>query len=210
MHRLIMMSETYRMSSSFADDANLAKDAANLYLWRFRQQRLEAEVLRDAILQVAGSLNTLMEGPAVFPPLPEETLRSMNKGIWKRQSNGPETWRRSVYVYRKRGLPFPFFEVFDLPDQTITCGRRTVSTVATQALTLLNNEFVLDQSQRFAARLQAMSADRNEQLRLAYELALGRPPNAEELTVAREFLNANQMGDLTHVLLNLSEFLYMR
>ncbi|MBL8178943.1 MAG: PSD1 domain-containing protein [Bryobacterales bacterium] len=210
MHRLIMMSETYRMSSSFVDEGNLAKDAANLNLWRYRQQRLEAEVLRDSILHVAGSLNTLMEGPAVFPPLPEETLRSMNKGIWKRQKNGPETWRRSIYVYRKRGLPFPFFEVFDLPDQTITCGRRTVSTVATQALTLLNNDFVLDQSKRFAERLQAMSADKNEQLRLAYELALGRHPNAEEQAVAAEFLKTNRVEDLTHVLLNLSEFLYMR
>lgn len=210
MHRLIMMSETYRMSSSFAGETNLAKDAANLYLWRFRQQRLEAEVLRDSMLHVAGSLNTLMEGPAVFPPLPEETLRSMNKGIWKRQNNGPETWRRSIYVYRKRGLPFPFFEVFDLPDQTITCGRRTVSTVATQALTLLNNEFVLDQSKRFAARLQAMSADGNEQLRLAYEIALGRQPNADERAVAAEFLKTNRIDDLAHVLLNLSEFLYMR
>jgi len=210
MHRLIMMSETYRMSSSFAGETNLAKDAANQYLWRFRQQRLEAEVLRDSMLHVAGSLNTLMEGPAVFPPLPEETLRSMNKGIWKRQSNGPETWRRSIYVYRKRGLPFPFFEVFDLPDQTITCGRRTVSTVATQALTLLNNEFVLDQSKRFAARLQAMSADQNEQLRLAYEIALGRTPNAEERAVAAEFLKTSRIDDLAHVLLNLSEFLYMR
>lgn len=210
MHRLILTSQTYQMSSSFADEGNLAKDTANLYLWRFRQQRLEAEVLRDSILAVAGTLNTLMEGPPVFPPLPEDTLRSMNKGIWNTQPDGPETWRRSIYVYRKRGLPFPFFEVFDLPDQTITCGRRNVSTVATQALTLLNNEFVLDQSKRFAARLKQLSADSNEQLRLAYELALGRAPSAEERAVAAEFLKTNKVDDFAHVLLNLSEFLYMR
>jgi hypothetical protein len=210
MHRLIMTSETYRMASSYGNEANLRADADNTYLWRFRQQRLEAEALRDSILHVSGTLNTLMEGPAIFPKLPEESLRSMNKGIWKRQPDGPETWRRSVYVYRKRGLPFPFFEVFDLPDQTLTCARRNVSTVPTQALTLLNNEFVLDHSKRFAQRLAKLSADPAEQLSIAYELALSRPPTAEEKTVGLEFLRKNSIEDLTHVLVNLSEFLYLR
>ena len=78
----------------------------------------------------------------------------MNKGIWEQEEDGPKVWRRSVYVYRKRGLPFPMFEVFDLPDQNITCGRRNVSTVPTQALTLLNDDFVLRQAQLFADRVK--------------------------------------------------------
>ena len=83
------------------------------------------------------------------------------------------SWRRSVYVYRKRGLPFPMFEVFDLPDQNISCGRRNVSTVPTQALTLLNDEFVLRQAKLFADRVRkrrrAMPA---KQVDLAYRIAL--------------------------------------
>ncbi|MBI3210056.1 MAG: PSD1 domain-containing protein [Candidatus Solibacter usitatus] len=211
MHRLIMNSQAYQMASSYTSEGNLSKDIDNTWLWRFRQQRLDAEVVRDSILATAGSLNTLMEGPAVFPVLPRETLLSMRNGIWRKQNDGPETWRRSVYVYRKRGLPFPLFEVFDLPDQTITCGRRNVSTVATQALTLMNNEFVLDHSKRFAQRVRELSPrDKSEQLELAYELALSRPPTAEERRIGKEFLEKNSMEDLTHVLMNLSEFLYIR
>ena len=78
----------------------------------------------------------------------------MYDGIWKRKEDGPAVWRRSVYVYRKRGLVFPMFEVFDLPDQNITCGARNVSTVPTQALTLMNDEFVLRQAKLFADRVQ--------------------------------------------------------
>ncbi|MBI4903533.1 MAG: PSD1 domain-containing protein [Acidobacteria bacterium] len=211
MHRLIMNSQAYTMASAYGNEENVRKDPENAWLWRFRQQRLEAEIVRDSILATAGTLNAKMEGPPVFPKLPQETLHSMNKGIWKVQENGPQTWRRSVYVYRKRGLPFPFFEVFDLPDQTITCGRRNISTVATQALTLLNNDFVLEHSRHFADRVKKLSPqDRSEQVNLAYELALNRPPTAEEKQLAMAFLEKNTVEDFTHVLLNLSEFLYMR
>ncbi|HUQ91395.1 MAG TPA: DUF1553 domain-containing protein, partial [Bryobacteraceae bacterium] len=211
MHRLIMTSQTYQMGSSYANEENLRKDADNTWLWRYRQQRLDAEVVRDSILTVAGSLNPLMEGPAVFPKLPEESLKSMKNGIWKSQPDGPDTWRRSIYVYRKRGLPFPFFEVFDLPDQTITCGRRNVSTVATQALTLMNNDFVLQHSKRFGERVRKLSTqDQGEQLKIAYEIALGRPPDEQERALGMEFLKKNSMDDFAHVMLNLSEFLYLR
>jgi hypothetical protein len=115
-------------------------------------------------------------------------------------------WRRSVYVYRKRGLPFPFFEVFDLPDQNVSCGRRNVSTVPTQALTLLNNEFVLRQAHLLAERVRG-SADPVEAV---YELALSRPPSSEERELAAAFLSRQPLADFAHVLLNLNEFLYIR
>jgi hypothetical protein len=211
MHRLIMNSAAYTMSSGYGNEENARKDADNTWLWRFRQQRLDAEIVRDSILATAGTLNTLMAGPPVFPPLPPESLLSMKNGIWRTQADGPDTWRRSIYVYRKRGLPFPFFEVFDLPDQTITCGRRNVSTVATQALTLLNNDFVIEQARLFAQRLRQLSPqDQGEQLGLAYELALSRAPTPEERKLAMDFLQKNSMEDLAHVILNLSEFLYLR
>ena len=211
MHKLLMTSRAYRLASGFTGPANEQRDAANLFWWRFRAQRLEAEVVRDSILAAAGSLNTKMGGPAVFPPLPEETLKSMDKGIWRRQPDGPETWRRGVYVYRKRGLPFPFFEVFDLPDQNITCGRRNVSTVPTQALTLLHNEFVIAQAGRLAARVAAEAGDSHvARLERAYWLVLGRAPEAAERTAGLAFLESQPLEGLAHVLLNLNEFVYLR
>jgi len=210
MHRLLMTSEAYQMSSQFSDEGNLAKDAANQYLWRFRQQRLEAEIVRDNVLAVAGSLNAKVGGPSVFPVVPEEVLASMLKGIWKRQAEGPETWRRSIYVYRKRGLPFPFFEVFDLPDQNLTCGRRNVSTVPTQALTLLNNDFINSHAKRFAARVKGLSTDKQEQVTLAYQLALSRTPSDDERKLGLQFLESNTLEDFSNVLFNLSEFVYIR
>ncbi|MGH9662499.1 MAG: PSD1 and planctomycete cytochrome C domain-containing protein [Bryobacteraceae bacterium] len=211
MHRLMMTSEAYRAASQFQDPAGAAKDPGNLLLWRFRIQRLDAEIVRDAILAVSGGLNQQMGGPSVFPPLAPEVLASMKNGIWEREEDGPKVWRRSVYVYRKRGLPFPMFEVFDLPDQNTSCGRRNVSTVPTQALTLLNNEFVLKQAKLLAGRVrEAEPGDPERQVERAYRIALARAPTPEEREVARKFLAAQTLDDYAHVLLNLNEFLYIR
>ncbi len=211
MHRLMMTSNAYRQSSQTADAENLARDPDNKFLWRFRIQRLEAEIVRDAVLVVSGGLNRTMGGPAVFPKIQGEVLASMKLGIWEVEEDGPKVWRRSVYVYRKRGLPFPMFEVFDRPDQNVRCGRRNVSTVPTQALTLLNNEFVLKQAKLFADRVtEAAGNDRAKQIDLAYELALARGPSAEERALAESFLLRQPLADFTHVLVNLNEFLYLR
>ena len=211
MHRLLMTSDAYQMASGFVADVNLAKDADNQFLWRFRAQRLEAEIVRDQILAVAGSLEAKPFGKPVFPMLSDDVLHSMNKGIWEQKEDTPDTWRRSVYVYRKRGLPFPFFEVFDLPDQNIACGRRNISTVATQALTLMNNDFVLTHARRFAERIEKMApGDRGRQVRLAFQEALGRAPGPQERDLVETFSAQRPLAELTHVLLNLNEFLYLR
>jgi hypothetical protein len=211
LHRLIMTSQAYKRASQYEDANDLAKDPANDNLWRFRIERLDAEIVRDTMLAVSGALNTEMYGPPVFPKLQPEVLHSMTKGIWNLEEDGPKVWRRSVYVYRKRGLPFPMFEVFDLPDQNITCSRRNVSTVPTQALTLLNDDLVLRQAQLFASRVaEAAPHNLEDQIRTAYELALNRPPTGEELRLAQEFMRQGKLVDLTHVLFNLNEFVYMR
>jgi Protein of unknown function (DUF1553) len=207
MHRLIMTSEAYQMSSQFEGPG----DPENRYLWRFPIQRLDAEIVRDSMLAASGGLNLAIGGPPVFPHLQPEILASMHEGIWKKQEDGPEVWRRSVYVYRKRGLPFPMFEVFDLPDQNLSCSRRNVSTVPTQALALLNDEFVLRQAKLFADRVkEAAPGDTARQVDLAYRIALARPPRAEEAALATQFLAKRSLADFTHVLLNLNEFLYVR
>jgi len=211
LHKLIMTSRVYRLSSQFAASENLSTDADNQYLWRYRAQRLEAEAVRDSVLAVSGSLDRKMHGPAIFPQLPAEVLESMDKGIWRKFEDGPAVWRRSVYVYRKRGLPLPFFEVFDLPDQNVATGTRLTSTVPTQALTLLNNEWILTQARRLADRVAIEApGGAGEQVDLVYWLVLSRSPSAGEKRVAQEFLAKNTLNDFTHVLLNLSEFIYLR
>jgi hypothetical protein len=211
MHRLIMTSEAYQMASAFEDAADREKDPQDQYLWRFRAQRLDAEVVRDTILAASGSINLAFGGPPVFPPLPKGLLTEASHGIWKSEEDGPDVWRRSVYVYRKRGLAFPMFQVFDLPEQNVTSAARYVSTVPTQALTLLNDAFVLRQAQLFADRVKNEAGDDPAgQIDLAYRIALTRPPSQAELAMALDVTKNQSLVDLTHVLLNVNEFVYTR
>ena len=211
MHRLLMTSEAYRMTASYDDDASSTADPENQLLWRYRPQRLEAEVLRDSIMAASEALDLTLSGPPVFPFIPERILASQKNGVWDNQPDGPAVWRRSAYVYRRRALSYPFFETFDLPDQNQTAGARNVSSVATQALTLLNNESVLRQAELFAERLAASApGDLARQVDLAYRIALTRSPRPEEAEVARALVTDQSLEALTHILFNLNEFRYMR
>jgi hypothetical protein len=211
MHRLIMTSAAYQMASAYDDAGDREKDPQNQYLWRFRAQRLDAEIVRDNVLAAGGGINLTVGGPPAFPPLPKELLASVSTGIWKNEEDGPSVWRRSVYVYRRRGLVFPMFQVFDLPEQNITAGARNVSTVPTQALMLLNDPFVLRQAQMFADRVtKEAGVDPARQIDLAYRIALTRPPTETELRVALDAMTTHSLVDLTHVLFNLNEFVYIR
>ena len=211
LHKLIMTSEAYQMASSYADEGDLEKDPQNQYLWRYRPQRLDAEVVRDSVLVASGAINLAVGGKPVRPALPETLVKSTIYNVWKNQDDGPDVWRRSLYVYRKRGMAFPMFEVFDMPDPNFSAGRRTISTVPTQALTLINNEFVLRQAQMFADRVKKEAGDDPvKQINLAYRIALARLPDETELALATDLLGTHSLLDLTHVLFNLSEFLYMR
>jgi hypothetical protein len=221
MHRLIMTSQAYQMSSQFENGSNSKIDPENRLVWKFRIQRMDAETLRDSILAVSGQLNRTIGGPPVFPKVDNTVLTSMKNGIWREEPDGPAVWRRSVYVYRKRGMPFPLFEVFDLPDQNVTCNRRYVSTVPTQALTLLNNEFVLRQARLLAECLVSEAGNEpGARLTRAYRRVFGRDPSSEERRLNLEFLEKQRafhngdapsaLTDLAHVLLNLNEFVYVR
>jgi hypothetical protein len=190
----------------------MAKDPENRLLWRYGARRLDAEIIRDSILAVSGALNPEIGGKPVFPNIQAEVLASMTHGIWNQsKEEGPDSWRRSVYIYRKRGLPLPMLEIFDLPNQNISCGARNVSTVPTQALALMNDDFVLRQSQLFANRIEeAAPNDPQKQVDLAYQLALGRPPDASERKLALDFLARHKLPGLAQVMFNLNEFLYLR
>ena len=208
MQRLIMTSDTYQMASAFPESE---KDPANKLLAHFPIQRLDAEIVRDSILAASGGLNLEMGGPPVFPMLADEIVKSMVYGEWRQKEDGPAVWRRSVYVYRNRGLPFPMLDAFDMPNPNLACGARNVTTVPTQALTLMNDEFVLKQAQLFANRLQeAAPANPARQVQMAYRIALARQPREDERRLGEDFLRTHSLADLADVMLNLNEFLYMR
>jgi hypothetical protein len=209
-NKLMMMSEAYQMASSFENAANSTSDLENRYLWRFRLQRLDAEIVRDAMLTAGGNINLEVGGEPIFPFIPKDILTGQFRGKWENTPEGPAAWRRGVYVYRRRSLPYPMFDTFDHPDMNFVAGARNVSTVPTQALTLLNNPFVLAQADQLAARVQRERNGVEAQIDLAYRIALARPPSRAELAIAVDLVSKQSLPAFTHVLLNLDEFLYMR
>jgi hypothetical protein len=159
MHRLILLSTAYRMSSA-ASTAGLASDPANHWLWRFPMRRLTAEEVRDSILAASGTLNLKAGGPAVYPPIPREVLagQSVPGQGWK-TSSPRESARRSVYVHVKRSLLVPILATHDAADTDSSCPVRYATTVPTQALGLLNGEFANQQAIQFADRLRREAPD---------------------------------------------------
>jgi hypothetical protein len=208
--KLMMMSEAYRMASAFSDETNARNDPENRYLWRLTPQRLDAEIVRDSMLAVGGNINLAVGGEPIFPYMSKDILASQYRGKWANTPEGPAAWRRGVYVYQRRSLPYPMFDTFDHPDMNVTAGARHVSTVPTQALTLLNNPFVLAEAGRFAARVEREARDLRSQVDLAYRIALARPATPAEITIGTDLITRQSLEAFAHVVLNLDEFLYMR
>ncbi len=213
MQRLMMTSEAYQMASRYNDESNAAKDPEDAYLWKYRITRLDAEIIRDSIMSAAGTIDLTVGGPPVFahvqPELLEAVSHSRIHGIYDNQDDGPAVWRRSIYLYTKRNLPFPMMQVFDLPDLNVSFGARNVSTVPTQALTLMNNEFVARQAKLFADRIKETAGDDPaKQVDAAYHLALIRPATQKELALGVEMVKKQSLVDFANVVLNLNEFMY--
>jgi len=209
-NKLIMMSSAYQMESAFEDASDAKADPENAYLWRFRPQRLDAEIVRDCMLAAGGNINLAVGGEPIFPYISKDILAGQYRGKWTNTPDGPAAWRRGVYVYQRRSLPYPMFETFDHPDMNTTAGARHVSTVPTQALTLLNNPFVLSQAGFLAARVSEQAHDPESQVKLAYRLAVARPATDEEVAVGADVIRKQSLAAFAHVVLNLNEFLYMR
>ncbi|MBX3436384.1 MAG: PSD1 domain-containing protein [Planctomycetaceae bacterium] len=193
LHRLMMTSAAYQQGTEF-DPEKAAIDPAHRLLWRRRPQRLEAEALRDAMLAISGTLNLEPFGPAFKPPIPKEAIAARNlKSEYPADAkDDPATRRRTVYMFHKRVVPYPLLQAFDRPDLLQSCGRRDQSTVAPQALALLNDPFVRARASDFATRLVNECGDENGLLVMrAFNLALGRLPRDSEHAAAVTFI-ANQ------------------
>ena len=192
MHRLIMTSYVYQMSSRFSDAENLEIDKDNRYLWRANRRRLEAEAVWDAIHAVAGTLNLKMGGRPVVPPLSEAELSPLrNKWWWTVAADPSEHTRRGVYILTRRTFLFPMFDKFDTPDPAVSSPGRDVTTVAPQSLWLLNNPIAFRQAMEFAARLVSESGDNPAAwVEQAWKIGLARAPSAIEKREALEMLDA--------------------
>jgi len=212
LHKQIVMSAAYRQRTSSA--AELAEIDPGARFYFRRPQRLEAEALRDAILSVSARLDPAMFGPAVKAFVPAAARAGRDKdNLVAPEADGPEQWRRSVYLFVKRSVPNPWLTAFDAPPSTSSCGRRTQSIVPTQSLALLNDAFVRRQAGEFAKRVAASGGERGEQIERAYRIALARPPSESERDAAEEFLAAQPaataLENFCHVLLTLNEFCYV-
>lgn len=190
LHRQIMTSRAYRMSSQARSARARNVDDSNRWVWRQNLRRLEAEAIRDSILTISGRLNPARGGPSVFPTLPAEvhtTQDSAGKG-WQ-DSPQREQDRRSIYLVVKRALKVPLLECFDAANGTVPTGQRSRTTVAPQALTLLNDPWIQIQAAAFADRVtREAGTDRDRQIQRAFALALQRPPTAAEAKAARNLL----------------------
>ena len=191
LHKLIILSNTYRQSSDYRAEA-AAIDSQDKYLWRYPRHRLEGEAIRDSMLAVSGELNPKMGGPGVKDEAPSDANR------------------RSVYIYVKRNARYPMLELFDMPDTHESCARRNVTVTPTQSLALLNSNLTLDWAKSFANRvLNDSGLPPEAQVDRAYKFAYGRTPNDDERQDAVEVLKHQNLADLCHVLLNSNEFLYV-
>jgi hypothetical protein len=211
MHRLMLTSQTYRMASSDTT-ANYAIDPENRKFWRMPRVRLEAEIIRDNILAAAGTLDAAVGGTSIFPYIDPDLFEKSSKRDWLGQADSdPSTWRRSLYVFSKRSIRYPMFETFDQPNLINSIDRRNRTTIAPQALILMNNQMVLFQAGKLAERVRREAgADPAAQVKRAVYLTLGRPADAVELKRGVAFLaeSPNGLTEFCHVLLNLNEFLY--
>jgi hypothetical protein len=194
MHRLMLLSNTYRQSS--ANDAAKAKlDPDNKLLWRMNRQRLDAEAVRDSVLAAAGTLTEQMAGPSVRVPLEPEVYETIfteqePDNLWPVTPDARQHTRRTLYLLRKRNVRLPMLVAFDAPDWMSSCGARAVSVHALQSLTLMNSDFMFAQSRALAERLFRDAGGREPQMiaRL-YELTLARRPDQAELRATETFLN---------------------
>lgn len=212
-HKLIMKSSTYMQTVKW-DQPRYEIDPENKLFWRKEPRRLEGEIIRDSIMNTAGTLNRKMFGPSVKPWVSKDAINTGSTNKWPvNVKDGPDTWRRSIYVFMRRSMRVPFFEVFDVPDGMQSRGVRELTTVPTQALMLMNNQFVRDQASHFSNRIRKAVGNDNLKhiVEEAYWLALSRSPTDEELSSSVELLSTEgqSLENFCHILFTLNEFCYV-
>jgi hypothetical protein len=228
LHKIILLSTAYRQSSQ--NPAAKAADSENRLLARFPMQRLDAETVRDAMLAATGRLNRAPGGPPEPVGIDKfgriavgEQKFNVNSEPVELVSLGERELRRSIYVQVRRRAPHTMLDTFDAPVLSPNCDARAITTVAPQSLLLLNDPFVVAQSEALAARLRGASADHRECVIRGWRQLFSRAPTEPEVTTALNFwqdqitLQPKNSKDsdlaaaasLWQVLLGSNRFLYM-
>jgi hypothetical protein len=208
LHRLIVTSAAYRQSARH-DDAAARIDADNRLLWKAPRRRLDAEALRDAVLAASGQMRHHGGGRGYdlfrfkddhSPIYDHDDIKAMTD---------PATYRRTIYRFAVRSVPNPFLDTLDCPDPNQPVPVRNSTLTALQALSLMNNPFMVKQAGHFARRLRAHSADPAKQVELAYRIAFGRRPEADEAAAVVAHARKHGLEAACRVLLNANELVFI-
>jgi hypothetical protein len=220
MHKLIMLSATYQLSSRPTADG-LVRDPGNETFWRYNMRRLSSEELRDSVLAVTGELNLKQGGPSIYVPIAADVLAGQSRpGAGWGHSPPEEANRRSVYIHVKRSLLVPILEMHDQADTDSSCPVRYVTTVPTQSLGMLNGEFTNEKAGKLAEQLRRTAGDDPAaQIRQAIRLTTGRKPTAAEVQRDQALIDSLQKDDglsqadalkmYCLLTLNTNEFVYL-
>lgn len=208
LHKLIVTSAAYRQSSQHHPE--FAKiDGDNRYLWRMNRQRLDAESVRDSVLAISGKLDLQMFGPGYDLFRFKDDHSPIYDHLDASKINDPHTFRRTIYRFVVRSVPNPFLENLDCADPNLSVPVRNTTLTALQALTLLNNPFMVKQSEFFAERLRKAQPEPARQVEAAYRLAFGRPPTVAERAALVAYVQRHGLANGCRVLLNSNEFLFL-
>ena len=195
----ILLSSVYRQSSA-AHEQGIGIDPNNRLLYAFPRQRLDAEEIRDSLLAVSGLLNEKLGGPAVMPPAPANFLLGNNRNAWTNSDDPHDQYRRSVYVFIRRNMPYPMLDTFDGANPNTVHSRRDVSTTPTQALTLVNSDLVYRWSQALAGRvIREGGKDESARIDRLYQVLFSRPAQPAEKQKLLAFLDSQQQITLKRV-----------
>ncbi len=188
LHKQIVMSETYRQSSK-VDAQALENDPDNALLARAPRKRLSAEMIRDNALAASGLLVQKLGGKSIKPYQPKGLWEEVSKGMRYRRDKGDDQYRRGLYVFWKRGAPYPSMSTFDSPKREVCVVERAQTTTPLQALVLLNDPVFVEAAKMLGQRLREKSADDDEaRLRFGFELCASRAPEEAEVAALSELL----------------------
>jgi hypothetical protein len=209
LHRLIVLSATYRQASTYSPEAAKV-DADNRYLWRMNRRRLDAESVRDAVLRLSGKLNLEMGGPPAKQFIEVKAGGLRPEADYQHFNNDdPANNRRSIYSFIFRTDPDPFMSSLDCPDGSQQVPKRTVSITALQALAMQNDKLVIRQSEHIATKLESQHKELDEQVTQLYRLVLGREPSPAEHKVVSDYAKQFGMANACRFLLNTNEFMFV-
>ena len=208
LHRLIVTSSVYRQQSQSNALAEQV-DSSNALLWRANRRKLDAEALRDSLLFVAGKLDDRMGGPAFQDFVIEKPEHSPHYEYHLHDPEDPKSHRRSIYRFLVRSQTQPFMTTLDCADPSMIVDKRSETVTALQALALLNNKLVLSMSGHMAKRIEAASPDERQRVVLAFRLATGRSPTADEVEALSDYARQHGLIQTCRVILNLNEFAFV-